>query len=267
MREEIILISSLALVLVSAVLSVLVLEGVLASMLLASTVGLAGSAGKLAFDSIVQRDAPDANRGRSFARFETRFQILWVIGAATRGHPDEPRARVRDRPLRGLVRDVHLRRGVVGGPAAIQWPTHGGDRRRDRGRGAHVGDVRCGEEAGRQHRTFDVVSGPLARRATVESLNVPDRHRRPEVGRRSVGLGQVDPSEPEPGRVDLGDGRQVVRGRPEAVEALVACPLDDPGGERVSPIAQVLAELEPEQPGGEAVGVRLGDPAAPEALR
>jgi len=34
----------------------------------------------LAFDSIVQRDAPDANRGRSFATFETRFQLFWVIG-------------------------------------------------------------------------------------------------------------------------------------------------------------------------------------------
>jgi hypothetical protein len=29
----------------------------------------------------VQRDAPDANRGRSFARFETRFQLIWVAGA------------------------------------------------------------------------------------------------------------------------------------------------------------------------------------------
>ena len=36
---------------------------------------------KQAFDSIVQRDAPDANRGRSFARFETRFQLVWVVGA------------------------------------------------------------------------------------------------------------------------------------------------------------------------------------------
>ncbi|MGH9213076.1 MAG: hypothetical protein ACRD2C_20760 [Acidimicrobiales bacterium] len=49
--------------------------------LLAATVGLAASSGKLAFDAIVQRDAPDANRGRSFARFETRFQLIWVIGA------------------------------------------------------------------------------------------------------------------------------------------------------------------------------------------
>ena len=44
-------------------------------------IGTASSMAKQAFDAIVQRDAPDANRGRSFARFETRFQLLWVIGA------------------------------------------------------------------------------------------------------------------------------------------------------------------------------------------
>jgi MFS transporter len=49
--------------------------------LVAAAVGFSSSAGKLAFDAIVQRDAPDANRGRSFARFETRFQLVWVIGA------------------------------------------------------------------------------------------------------------------------------------------------------------------------------------------
>lgn len=47
----------------------------------ALAVGIAASGSKLAFDSILQRDAPDANRGRSFARFETRFQLIWVIGA------------------------------------------------------------------------------------------------------------------------------------------------------------------------------------------
>jgi len=42
----------------------------------------AGAAtGKLAFDSLVQREAPDANYGRSFARFEARFQGAWVAGA------------------------------------------------------------------------------------------------------------------------------------------------------------------------------------------
>ncbi|MCA1691131.1 MAG: MFS transporter [Actinobacteria bacterium] len=49
---------------------------------LAAAVGIAAGAGKLAFDSIVQRDAPDAVRGRTFARFETRFQLVWVVGAA-----------------------------------------------------------------------------------------------------------------------------------------------------------------------------------------
>ncbi len=50
--------------------------------LLAAVMGAAAGAGKLAFDSIVQRDAPDAVRGRTFARFETRFQVVWVLGAA-----------------------------------------------------------------------------------------------------------------------------------------------------------------------------------------
>ncbi len=49
--------------------------------LLSATVAFSASAGKLAFDSLVQRDAPDANYGRSFARFEARFQLMWVIGA------------------------------------------------------------------------------------------------------------------------------------------------------------------------------------------
>jgi hypothetical protein len=48
---------------------------------LAGAVAVAASVSKLAFDSLVQRDAPDAARGRSFARFETRFQLLWVAGA------------------------------------------------------------------------------------------------------------------------------------------------------------------------------------------
>lgn len=48
---------------------------------IALAIGICAGAAKLAFDSIVQRDAPDANRGRMFARFETRFQVYWVIGA------------------------------------------------------------------------------------------------------------------------------------------------------------------------------------------
>ncbi len=44
-------------------------------------VALAGTGGKQSFDAIVQRDAPKANLGRTFSRFESRFQLLWVIGA------------------------------------------------------------------------------------------------------------------------------------------------------------------------------------------
>lgn len=44
-------------------------------------VAAGAAAGRVAFDSLLQRDAPDAVRGRSFARFETRFQITWVAGA------------------------------------------------------------------------------------------------------------------------------------------------------------------------------------------
>jgi len=56
--------------------------GLVPTTILAAAVGVAAGGGKLAFDSIVQRDAPDAVRGRTFARFETRFQLVWVIGAA-----------------------------------------------------------------------------------------------------------------------------------------------------------------------------------------
>jgi len=44
-------------------------------------VAVGAAAGKVAFDSLLQRDGPDDLRGRAFARFETRFQLVWVGGA------------------------------------------------------------------------------------------------------------------------------------------------------------------------------------------
>lgn len=79
--EEQILIGSLGLILSVGIVAALI-GNLVGAALIALAVAIAGSAGKLAFDSIVQRDAPDANRGRSFARFETRFQLIWVVGAA-----------------------------------------------------------------------------------------------------------------------------------------------------------------------------------------
>jgi len=55
--------------------------GLVSAAILSATVAVVSTGAKLAFDSLVQRDAPDANRGRSFARFEVRFQLVWVVGA------------------------------------------------------------------------------------------------------------------------------------------------------------------------------------------
>jgi MFS family permease len=47
----------------------------------ATAIAGASAAGRLAFDSLLQRDGAEAARGRAFARFETRFQLVWVFGA------------------------------------------------------------------------------------------------------------------------------------------------------------------------------------------
>jgi hypothetical protein len=56
-------------------------HGRLGAAILAGVVGFAANAGKLGFDSLVQRDAPDAAQGRAFARYEAEFQLAWVAGA------------------------------------------------------------------------------------------------------------------------------------------------------------------------------------------
>ena len=43
--------------------------------------GVASGASKVAFDSIVQRETPEAGRGWAFARFESALQLAWVAGA------------------------------------------------------------------------------------------------------------------------------------------------------------------------------------------
>jgi hypothetical protein len=78
--EEHLLTGALTLVASGAFFSLFIGE-VLGAAIVGSCVGFAAALGKLSFDSILQRDAPDANRGRSFARFETRFQVSYVIGA------------------------------------------------------------------------------------------------------------------------------------------------------------------------------------------
>ena len=79
-REETMLTAAL-LVCAGAGLVVSVLGGPLGAVILAAVLNLMAALGRLNFESIVQRDAPGANRGRAFAVFETRFQLSWAAGA------------------------------------------------------------------------------------------------------------------------------------------------------------------------------------------
>ena len=80
LREEHMLAGSVWLVAVVALLAGR-FESRPALAFLALTVGLAAAAARLAFDAIVQRDGAEAARGRSFARFEATFQLVWVAAA------------------------------------------------------------------------------------------------------------------------------------------------------------------------------------------
>jgi predicted MFS family arabinose efflux permease len=55
--------------------------GRVGSVAIAFFIAVGASAGRIAFDSLLQRDGPEHLRGRAFARFETRFQLAWCAGA------------------------------------------------------------------------------------------------------------------------------------------------------------------------------------------
>lgn len=80
-REEYLLVGSLVLACASGLTGVLA-GGLVGMSVLALGVAVAAAAGKQAFDAVVQRDSSEAERGRLFGRFESRFQIVWVLGAA-----------------------------------------------------------------------------------------------------------------------------------------------------------------------------------------
>lgn len=50
-------------------------------MLVAATLGVAASMGRQGFDALLQSRSPHSKRGSAFARFETQFQLGWVVGA------------------------------------------------------------------------------------------------------------------------------------------------------------------------------------------
>ena len=55
-----------------------VVGGITSGIVLIAVTNGMGSVGRLAFESVIQREAPDANRARVFVRFETRNQLAWV---------------------------------------------------------------------------------------------------------------------------------------------------------------------------------------------
>jgi MFS family permease len=79
-EEETILAGCLGVVAVTS-FALATADGRLWAAAMAAVVGLAAGAGKLAFDALVQRDAPEEVRGQQFARYEAGFQLVWVIGA------------------------------------------------------------------------------------------------------------------------------------------------------------------------------------------
>ena len=78
LREELMLTTAIIMIAITGIGAAL-FGGVGAAIVLAAVVNMASGIGRMAFDSIVQRDAPDANQGRAFAKFETRFQLSWAV--------------------------------------------------------------------------------------------------------------------------------------------------------------------------------------------
>ncbi len=78
LHEETMLIVSLAVTTAAALIAALI-AGAAAGIALAVVANFAAAVGRLGFESIVQREAPSANHGRAFARFETKFQFGWAI--------------------------------------------------------------------------------------------------------------------------------------------------------------------------------------------
>jgi hypothetical protein len=78
MREDRMIVLALAMPTAAGIVGAIA-GGRVAGIVLALVVNFAAAVGRLAFESLVQRDAPIANRGHTFARFETRFQLGWVV--------------------------------------------------------------------------------------------------------------------------------------------------------------------------------------------
>ncbi|MGP0029638.1 MAG: MFS transporter [Acidimicrobiales bacterium] len=80
LTEQQLLVSSLWLIAVSSA-GVALWGTLVAQVLLAFLIGVAGALGQPSFDALTQRLIPRSAQGRAFARFATRQQLVWVLGA------------------------------------------------------------------------------------------------------------------------------------------------------------------------------------------
>lgn len=76
-RVENLLIAGLFLIGVAGLITALT-SITITALLLMAVVNYAAAISNMAFETIVQRDAPDANRGRALSNFYTKFQLMWV---------------------------------------------------------------------------------------------------------------------------------------------------------------------------------------------
>lgn len=79
MREHVVLEVSLVVIALVGLASAYI-GSITAGIVLTGVIYAVGALGKLAFDSVLQSRAPDANRSRAFARYETRNQLAQVVG-------------------------------------------------------------------------------------------------------------------------------------------------------------------------------------------
>ncbi len=80
LHEERMLVVALAVPAVAGAVAT-VIGGAWLGIMVAVAVNFSAAIGRLSFESIVQRDGPETNRGQAFAQFETRFQLGWVVAA------------------------------------------------------------------------------------------------------------------------------------------------------------------------------------------
>jgi hypothetical protein len=125
LRESLLLLVSLAAVTAVALWAAGDFE-VSTAAVVAFVTGLSSGTARLAFDSLLQNDAPETIRGRAFARYETVFQLCWVAGAGlATAVPFRPAGGMR---TLGVISAVGLGlsvRGLVRRTARLASPSPG----------------------------------------------------------------------------------------------------------------------------------------------